>query len=181
MRFQSRCRERPPRRSENGEFERMPGSRNATEGVPYRTQTMELPEAPVYAGGLLGSRAYALRSLAQRFPAGTDLTAADRQVLEALAREHTRVLISQINELHRTLAPVLVSLGGSPAQGRTATSYDTWQSAAEGVLRSGRRMELLISTLLGVTPEPSNAHVPSELLAAFADLRSALDACQSLL
>jgi hypothetical protein len=127
------------------------------------------------------SRAYALRSLAQRFPAGTEMSAQDRAVLADLARAHLKVLSSEINDLHRTLAPVLVSLGGTTAQGRSATSHVAWQAAAEDALTSARRVEVLLSTLLGVTPEQANAHVPTELLQAFADLRSSLDDCQRLL
>ena len=127
------------------------------------------------------SRAYALRALAQRFPEGTEMSAHDRAVLAELAREHANALFAQINELHRTLAPVLASLGGGAAQGRPAAPHRTWQAAAEDALRSSRRVEVLLSTVLGVTPESANAQVPSELLAAFADLRSAIEACQRLL
>jgi hypothetical protein len=127
------------------------------------------------------SRAYALRALAQRFPEGTEMSAQDRALLADLAREHMKVLSSQMNDLSRTLAPVLVSLGGSPAQGRPAISHAAWQAAAEDAFRDARRVEVLLSTLLGVTPESANAEVPTELLGAFADLRTALDDCQRLL
>ena len=122
------------------------------------------------------ARAYALRALSQRFPEGTEMTAADRALLGDLAREHVRALTSQLNDLHRTLAPVLVSLGGSSsAQGRPANSHAAWQPTAEDVFQSSRRVEVLLSTLLGVTPETPNAHVPTDLLAAFADAKAALE------
>ena len=92
------------------------------------------------------SRAYALRSLAQRFPEGTEMSAQDRALLAEMAREHTKVFSSQMNDLSRTLAPVLVSLGGSPAQGRPANSYAAWQPAAEDAFRDARRVEVLLST-----------------------------------
>jgi hypothetical protein len=127
------------------------------------------------------ARAYALRALAQRFPDDTGMSAADRGVLTDLAREHTRVLSSQVSDLRRTLAPVLVSLGGVTAQGRPANPGVGWQAAAEDVFRGSRRVEVLLSTVLGVTPEPVTGRVPSDLLQAFAELRSSLDQLSGLL
>jgi len=126
------------------------------------------------------ARAYALRALSQRFPEGTDMNAADRALLGDLARAHIQALTSQLNELHRTLAPVLVSLGGSTAQGRPANSLAGWQPAAEELFQSTRRIDVLLSTLLGVTPETPNAHVPTDLLAAFADAKGAVDNLRSI-
>jgi hypothetical protein len=127
------------------------------------------------------AHAHALRSLAQRFPEGTEMSAPDRAVLADLARSHAKTLLSQINEMQRTLAPVLVSLGGKTAQGRPVNAGPAWQPAAERVLADSRRVEVLLSTLLGVTAEAPNAQVPTDLLAAFAELRSALEECQRLL
>jgi len=127
------------------------------------------------------AHAYALRALAQRFPAGTELNAQDRATLADLARSHTKTLSSQINELHRTLAPVLVSLGGATAQGRPATNVRAWQTGAEDTFAASRRVEVLLSTLVGATAEAPSTHVPSDLLAAFADLRTAIEDCQKRL
>jgi hypothetical protein len=109
------------------------------------------------------------------------MSAPDRAVLADLARSHAKTLLSQINEMQRTLAPVLVSLGGKTAQGRPVNAGPAWQPAAERVLADSRRVEVLLSTLLGVTAEAPNAQVPTDLLAAFAELRSALEECQRLL
>jgi anti-sigma factor RsiW len=120
------------------------------------------------------ARAYALRSLSQRFPEATEMSPADRAVLADLLRAHATALTSQLHDLRRTLAPVLVSLGGAPAQERPATSRTAWQPTVEEVFQSTRRIEVLLSTLLGVTPETANAQVPTDLLAAFADAETAL-------
>jgi hypothetical protein len=132
-----------------------------------------------WVDGAMG-RAYALHTLAQHFPAETEgaMSAADRAMLNDLARAHTRFLITRINDLHRTLAPVLVSLGGgSPsgsAQGRPANGQ-TWQASAEDVLRASRRIEMLLSELMGVTPEPANsAQLPTGLLTSLDDARTSL-------
>jgi hypothetical protein len=127
------------------------------------------------------TRAYALRALAQRFPADEEarMAAPDQALLHDLAREHTANFSARIDGLHRTLAPVLLSLGGvTPAQGRPVTGR-AWQAAAEDAVRAGRRVEVLLSTLLGVTPEGANAqNLPTDLLAAMADLRAGLAECE---
>jgi hypothetical protein len=120
------------------------------------------------------ARVYAIRSLAQHFPEGTQIPAADTTRLRDLARTHATVLTGQITDLHRTLAPVLVSLGGKTAQGRLAAGR-SWQAAAEDLFRASRRLEVLLSGLLGATAEGRS---PTEVLAAFADVRSELEALE---
>jgi hypothetical protein len=127
------------------------------------------------------AHAYALRSLAQRFPEGTAMSDNDRALLVELARTHLKTLSSQINELHRTLAPVLVSLGGATAQGHPATNGRAWQTGAEDTFAAARRVEVLLSTLVGATAEAPKAHVASDLQAAFGDLRTAIEDCQKRL
>jgi acyl transferase domain-containing protein len=90
------------------------------------------------------------------------------------------VLNGQIHDLHRTLAPVLVSLGGKTAQGRPANARG-WQSAAEDLFRASRRLERLLSSLFGATPDAVGGHLPTEVLAAFADMRLELDALETLI
>jgi anti-sigma factor RsiW len=129
------------------------------------------------------ARAYALHALSQRFPEPTAMSAADRALLGDLARQHVQVLSSQLSDLHRTLAPVLVSLGGAAsdsAPGRPANPK-AWQSTVEDVFQASRRIEVLLSTLLGVTPETPNAHVPTDLLAAFANAKAALESLRATL
>jgi hypothetical protein len=131
------------------------------------------------------AHAYALRALAQRFPAASEaagMAPADRQLLDDLARNHAANFATRIDGLHRTLAPVLVSLGGATAQGRPANSHSDWQSAAEDAVRAGRRVEMLLSQLFGMAPETASAqNLPTELLAALAELRADLGECQKAL
>jgi len=153
-------------------LEQQLGSRAAFER--FSSQTLdELDNAMAHA--------YALRSLAQRFPEGTVMSDSDRTLLADLAGTHLKTLSSQINELHRTLAPVLVSLGGATAQGRPVTTARAWQTAAEDTFAASRRLEVLLSTLVGATAEVPNARMPSDVLAAFADLRGAIEECQKRL
>jgi hypothetical protein len=126
------------------------------------------------------ARVYALRSLAQRFPEGMTLSEGDSGRLRDMARQHLSVLSAEWNELHRTLAPVLVSLGGSTAQGRPA-NMRAWQAATEDLFRSSRRLELLLSTLFGATHDAASANLPNDALAAFADVKVELDAIELML
>jgi hypothetical protein len=130
------------------------------------------------------ARAYALRALAQRFPGGSteDLSQQDRRVLRDLALAHATVLAKDVQILQRTLAPVLAALGGVPAQGRPASAPSAWQSAAEDLFRASRRVDVLLSVMLGVTSGDSpNERLPSDLLSAIADMRSSLDDCRRML
>jgi hypothetical protein len=153
-------------------LEQQLGSRAAFER--FSSQTLDVLDNAM-------AHAYALRSLAQRFPEGVAMSDNDRALLADLARAHLKTLSSQINELHRTLAPALVSLGGATAQGRPASNARAWQTAAEDTFAASRRVEVLLSTLVGATTNVPNAQVPSDLLAAFADLRTAIEECQKRL
>ena len=116
------------------------------------------------------ARVYALPLAGATIPRITAMPNADTTRLRDLARQHLSVLAAQVDDLHRTLAPVLVSLGGRTAQGRPANAR-AWQPAAEDLFRSSRRLELLLSTLLGATREGASANLPTDVLAAFADVK----------
>lgn len=130
------------------------------------------------------SRAYALRGLAQRFPvsAEAELNAAGRRELRAMAAEHAAALTAQIAAIQRVLNPVLSSLGASAPAGPAVTTADRWQPAAEDLFRASRRVEVLLSLLLGVAPAQGNGNeVPAQLGNAISELRADLDQCQKLL
>lgn len=129
----------------------------------------------------LMSRAYALRRLAENFPADADMAAKDREVLRALARQHASALSTDLARLDRALKPVLVSLGGSALSGQAAAAT-SWQPAAEELARASHRLEVLVSVLLGVTPaNASTDRLPSDLLLALSEVRADLDGCLHLL
>jgi len=122
------------------------------------------------------SRAYALRALAQRFPASQEasLNDADRRVLHAMVHEHAAALAAQLAAIQRVLDPVLSSLG-SPVPNRPVAVAAQWQSAAEDVFRASRRVEVLLSMFLGVAPDQNaTADVPAQLATALADLHGNL-------
>jgi anti-sigma factor RsiW len=129
------------------------------------------------------AHAYALRLLAQKFPPGGSIASMneqDRATLRGLARDHLVALAAPLADFDRVLVPVLIGLGATSS--RTVAAADAWQGAAEQVFQAARRIEVLSSLLLGVTPgESGHADLPSELLGAVNELRADLDQNQRLL
>jgi len=127
------------------------------------------------------AHAYALRLLAQQFPTDDSMNDRDRATLRGLARDHLAALAAPLADFDRALVPVLTGLGAESSS-RAAAAADAWQGAAEQVFQAARRIEVLSSLLLGVTPgENAHADLPSELLGAVNDLRADLDQNQRLL
>jgi len=130
------------------------------------------------------SHAYALRSVAERFKAENEVSmaAADRAQLHQLARDHVAALATQVRVMESALVPVLSGLGGKAATPSAAATNTAWQQAAEDSFRSSRRLEVLLSVLLGVTPgQNAPGDLPSQVLSAMAELQAGLHRCQSLL
>ena len=129
------------------------------------------------------ARAYALRALAQKFPGGVEaeLGAGDRRLLRDMAREHAAALAKPVADIEEAIVPVLKALGGS-AEARQLANNTQWQPAVEDLVRAARRVEELLSVMLGVAPgDGSTATLPAELLSALRDLRADQDDCQRLL
>jgi len=130
------------------------------------------------------AHAYALRSVAERFPAGNEgsMAAPDRAQLHQLARDHVAALETQVRVMESALSPVMASLGGKAAAASSPGAATEWQQAAEDTFRASRRLEVLVSVLLGVTPgQNAAADLPSQVLTAVADLKADLGRCQSSL
>jgi len=84
--------------------------------------------------------------------------------------------------MEAALAPVLAGLGGKAAAGSAPAANAAWQAAAEDTFRASRRLEVLLSVLLGVTPgQNATGDLPSQVAAAVSDLRAGLDRCRVLL
>jgi hypothetical protein len=143
----------------------------------FSTQLLDLDDAAM-------QRVYALHRLAQKFPSDAEaqLSAQDASVLHDLSRKHTAVLAAKVSGMERILVPTLSALGGTAAGAHPAIAYTTLQPAADDVYRSARRVEVLVSQLLGMTPAAGAASaLPSDLLAALKDLQANLDGCQKFL
>lgn len=130
------------------------------------------------------SRVYAFHRLAQEFSPEVErqLSAQDRRVLRNLGRDHLAALAKESGHVEAVLSPVLASLGGAAASREIRPESVAWQPASEELLGSARRMETLLAVLLGMAPPENMADsVPSQLLAALAQLRTSLEHCQRLL
>ena len=128
------------------------------------------------------THAYALRQLAQQFPSDAAMNDPDRATLRVLVRDHLAALSAPSSSFDQVLVPVLTGLGATASSHPATPTADTWQRAAEQVFQAARRIEVLSSVLLGVTPgESVHADLPSELLGAVKDLRADLDQNQRLL
>lgn len=127
------------------------------------------------------SRAYALRRLAERFPAAaeTDLNPADLQLLRTLREEHTSALRKQVAEIERAVKPVL---GTAPA-GNAHLAGD-WQSGAGQIMQSSRRLEKLLAVVFGAaavdTSAPRTDPLPTQVLYTLAELRARAEAFEHL-
>ena len=124
------------------------------------------------------SRAYALRRIAERFPRTVDaeMTAADRQVLRDLYREHATALARQATQIERLLKPVLAPLGGKSLTAPPATA-ESWQADTEHLFTIARRVESLLAVMLGVAPgEAAARDIPTQVLSNLAQLRASAEA-----
>jgi hypothetical protein len=134
------------------------------------TQLLDLDDAAM-------QRVFALRRLALKFPDEAALSPRDLNVLRDLSRKHAAVLSQEVGSMEKILIPTLSSLGGA-AVSVPATAHAGWQPAAEDVYLSARRVEVLISQTLGMTPGKAS---PSELMTALSQLQANLDDCQRAL
>ena len=130
------------------------------------------------------TRAYALRRLAQQFPAAAEnqMTAEDRRTLRKLGREHLAAFAKDARRVANTVNPILTEMGAAAAQHESRTDPAAWQSASEDLLASARRAETLLAVVLGVAPaETASGDAPAQLFAALAQLSSRTEQCQRLL
>ena len=129
------------------------------------------------------ARAYALRSLAERFPASAQasLKPGGRNTLDEMAREHAAAMLRHVEAIDGAMTPLLTALGGSASPARAGTP-DTWQASAENAFQAARRVEVLLSIVWGATPgDGANSDLPSALLTVLQQLKTELEDCQRLL
>jgi hypothetical protein len=124
------------------------------------------------------SRVYALRQLAERFPATTEpeMSAADRQVLRDLYRDHASALVRYAAEIEKSLLPVLAPLGAK-ARSTALPPTATWQADTEELFTNARRVEALLAVMLGIAPgESVRGDLLSQVLSGLAQLRNRAEA-----
>lgn len=122
------------------------------------------------------ARAYALRRLAEEFPAGAEanLNAADRQLLERLRIEHTTAMRQAAGEIDRALESILAgTLAGDTAIPEAAAS-GSWQAATEELFQSARKLDKLLGVMFGAAPSETQGDQLRQLKTGLAQLRNML-------
>lgn len=114
------------------------------------------------------TRAHALRSLADRFPAGTEaaLSPEQRQLLRAMAADHLRVLTVQFAELRSLLAAGFPSVAVPEREALLPPA--SWQVIVHSVFAATKGLDELLNALL--------APAANQPAADIADLPGALHA-----
>ena len=127
------------------------------------------------------SRAYALRGLAQRFPAGAEasLTAHDRQVLAAMGREHSGALLNHVKSIREGVGPMLAAVA-RPGEVHPVRLAANWQAQVEEVFQTSRRVEVLLTAVLGASSGGATADQAGQLLAALGQLEAQVENCRRL-
>jgi hypothetical protein len=117
-------------------------------------------------------RAYALATLARRFPppSETVLAASDRSVLRSIAMDHARVLSTSVGSMTGLLLRVLSPVNGAPA----ATS--SWQETADAMVAASRDADQAINAATGDLDARE-----SRLAGALARLRGLIETMQTQL
>jgi anti-sigma factor RsiW len=127
----------------------------------------------------LMAHAYALRRLAEKFPATVEaeLYPPDLAILRGLQRDHVSALREQTRELDQILKPALKSVPVGQASGLSATN------ATEDLFQSARRVEKLLAVVFGAAPadDSASSQLPAQLLSAVTDLRAKVEAYDHLL
>jgi len=145
------------------------------------------PQFERFSGQLLDwtdsamARAYALRRLAQEFPAEAErqMNSADRRALHKLGREHLAAFAKETARIETTLTPILAGLGATPVKAEAHTSL-AWQPASEELLSVARQVESLLAVALGAAPGDGD-QVPTQLMLDLAQLTASIEQCQRLL
>lgn len=125
----------------------------------------------------LMAHAYALRRLAEKFPAEANLTPEDLATLRRLQRDHVSALREQTLQLEQILKPVLKLAPVGPASGLSETN------ATEDLFQSARHVEKLLAVVFGAAPadDSTSAQLPAQLLSAVTQLRAKVEAYDHLL
>jgi hypothetical protein len=127
----------------------------------------------------LMARAYALRRLAEQFPAAAEreLSAPDKDLLHRLRAEHSAALRQHAGYIDRQLQPLLdtvaAAAGTTPDDGSPS---EPWQAATEDLFQTARRLDKLLGVIFGAAPsETPVGQIPAQLKTTLAQLRARVD------
>lgn len=161
-----------PERAAAGGLQRLQD--HIADQVGGRASYEELASRVVDLSEPMMARAYALRRLAEQFPADAEsqLSPADRQLLRDLRSEHTAALRRHAAELETALRPVTGTV--RPA---AETPRAVWQAATEDLFQSARQVDKLLAVMFGSAPGDSTVdQLAARLSSNLALLHARLDA-----
>jgi hypothetical protein len=146
-----------------------------TQFESFSAQLLELQESAM-------ARVYALRRLANEFPADTEsqLAPASRHLLRDLSREHLEALNRTLTAIFQQVRPVLAGMGATAQDLPPAISAANWQQAAEALFLAARQEDALLATLLGAAPGAESTSLPKKLSGALSEVERAMQRCQEL-
>ncbi len=133
------------------------------------------------------ARVYALRRLAQQFPASQEaqLPASEESVLKNLGHEHLAALSQEIGLIDGLLSPVIPELRAKSRTSAPAASASTWQDSVESLFSSARRVQTMLAIFLGATADHdatgSQSATPGQVTDALTHLRADVQQCEQLL
>ena len=110
------------------------------------------------------ARVYALRRLAQQFPAEAEaaMRPEERRALRNIGREHAQALAEDLQKIANTVTPVLRDLGATSSEIQSPVpGPHSWQAASEELYASGRHVETLLGTVLGVAAAGKPSATPA--------------------
>jgi len=145
------------------ELEKQLGGRAAFE--QFSDQVLQLTDTFM-------SRAYALRRLAERFPADREaqMTPPQRQLLASLCQEHAEALRQDVINVQGRLQPLL-AMGGPAGAPQEAATSATWQESAEQLTGAGRHFETSLVSFLGGAGDTRSPELMAELAESLTQLR----------
>jgi hypothetical protein len=124
------------------------------------------------------TRVYALRRLAEQFPAEAEkqMSVDNQELLQDLARQHVAALALEAGNIEGLTSTLLAAHGAAPL------AAASWQAGVQSLFVSARQVETLLPAWLGATaPDRDSRDVPQQLATALAQLRADVQQCERLL
>jgi hypothetical protein len=112
--------------------------------------------AALEASNRLLARVYALRELAERWPANQEqlLPSTAKQTLMTIVQDHCRSVVNITGEVTKQFEPLLKHFGYAVSREAPVSSGATWQKASASALEAAQRVDRLIRSLLTTSDTP---------------------------
>jgi hypothetical protein len=139
-----------------------------------RDEAQHVIDAVLRHGDAMMARAYAIRRLAEHFPANVEsaMAPADPELLTSLRDEQESALLDHVNAITDSLAPLLDAQGAEPLP-EPRKSFADWQSEVQDVFAAAPNVDRLLAQLFGHAT-PASATAPRELRTALVRLKTHL-------